>query len=119
MSWATSKDYIKLVGQKLGWDHVPPGTRKSTYALPEYQQVAGGFAQLTLDSIANADVNHPTVDPVPYTGVQYVDIPEFAELGTQVSQQIASAIVGTTTVDQALQRSQGFAADVGKKYQKK
>jgi sorbitol/mannitol transport system substrate-binding protein len=53
---------------------------------------------------------------VPYTGVQYVDIPEFAELGTQVSQQIASAIVGTTTVDQALQRSQALAADVGKKY---
>jgi sorbitol/mannitol transport system substrate-binding protein len=78
--------------------------------------VAGGFAQLTLDSIANADVNHPTVDPVPYTGVQYVDIPEFAELGTQVSQQIAAAIVGTITVDQALQRSQAFAADVGKKY---
>jgi len=119
MSWATSKDYIKLVGQKLGWDHVPPGTRKSTYALSEYQQVAGGFAQLTLDSIANADVNHPTVDPVPYTGVQYVGIPEFTELGTQVSQQIAAAIVGTTTVEQALQRSQVFAADVGKKYQKK
>ena len=76
--------------------------------------MAGGFAQLTLDSIANADVNHPTVDPVPYTGIQYVDIPEFQALGDQVSQQIAAAIAGTATVDQALQRSQQFAADVAK-----
>ena len=117
INWATSKSYIKLVASKLGWNHVPPGTRKSTYALPQYQAVAGGFAQITLDSIANADVNHPTVEPVPYTGVQYVDIPEFEELGTQVSQQIAAAIAGTATVDQALQRSQQLAAAVGKKYQ--
>ena len=115
-SWATSQDYIKLVGNKLGWNHVPPGTRTSTYQLPDYQKVAGGFAQLTLDSIAHADVDHPTVDPVPYTGIQYVDIPEFQELGTQVSQQIAAAIAGTSTVDNALQQAQQLADAVGKKY---
>jgi sorbitol/mannitol transport system substrate-binding protein len=56
------------------------------------------------------------VDPVPYTGIQYVDIPEFQELGTQVSQQIAAAIAGTTSVDQALQQAQQLADAVGKKY---
>ena len=116
MSWATSKSYIKLVGTKLGWNHVPPGTRQSTYALSQYKQVASAFAPITLESIAQADVNHPTVDPVPYTGIQYVDIPEFQALGDQVSQQIAAAIAGTATVDQALQRSQQFAADVAKHY---
>ena len=55
---------------------------------------------------------------MPYTGVQYVDIPEFQELGTQVSQQIAAAIVGTSTVDAALQRAQQFAQDVGQKHKK-
>ncbi len=118
MSWATSKDYIKLVGTTLGWNHVPPGTRKSTYDLPDYKNVASAFADTTLESIDKADVNHPTVDPVPYTGVQYVDIPEFQNLGDQVSQQIAAAIVGTDTVDQALQRSQQFALDVAKNYKK-
>ncbi len=118
MSWATSKDYIKLVGSKLGWNHVPPGTRTSTYQLSDYQNVAGSFAKITLDSIDKADVNHPTVDPVPYTGVQYVDIPEFQELGTQVSQQIAAALAGTATVDQALQQSQQLADAVGKNYRK-
>src|SRR5438477_11247004 len=115
--WATSKEYIKLVGQKLGWAHVPPGTRTSTYALPEYQQAAGGFAQVTLDSIAHADVNHPTVDPVPYIGVQYVDIDEFQQLGDQVSQEFAKVIAGNQTVDQALVKAQALAAAVGKTYQ--
>jgi sorbitol/mannitol transport system substrate-binding protein len=117
-SWATSKDYIKLVGTKLGWSHVPPGTRTSTYQLAEYRKVAGGFADITLDSISKADVNHPTVDPVPYTGVQYVGIPEFQELGTQVSQQFAAVLAGSATIDQALAYSQQLAEAVGKKYRK-
>jgi len=115
-SWATSQDYIKLVGSKLGCNHVPPGTRTSTYQIPDYQKVAGSFAQLTLDSITHADVDHPTVDPVPYTGIQYVDIVEFQELGTQVSQFIAAAIAGTSTVDSALQQAQQLADAVGKKH---
>src|SRR5438309_4410278 len=115
--WATSKDYIKLVGSKLGWAHVPPGTRTSTYSLPEYQSAAGAFAQVTLDSIAHADVTHPTVQPVPYVGVQYVDIDEFQQLGDQVSQEFAKVIAGGQTVDQAIARAQLLATAVGKKYQ--
>ena len=36
--WATSKDYVKLVGKEAGWGSVPTGTRKSTYATPEFQK---------------------------------------------------------------------------------
>jgi len=115
--WATNKEYIKLVGQKLGWAHVPPGTRTSTYSIPEYQQAAGAFAQVTLDSIAHADVTHPTVQPVPYVGVQYVDIDEFQQLGDQVSQEFAKVIAGGQTVDQAIAKAQSLATAVGKKYQ--
>src|ERR1700735_2995097 len=32
VSWATSKQYDALVGQKYGWAAVPPGTRTSLYA---------------------------------------------------------------------------------------
>ncbi|TMD16230.1 MAG: sugar ABC transporter substrate-binding protein [Chloroflexi bacterium] len=115
--WATNKDYIKLVGQKLGWAHVPPGTRTSTYSIPEYQQAAGAFAQVTVDSIAHADVTKPTVQPVPYVGVQYVDIDEFQQLGDQVSQEFAKVIAGGQTVDQAIAKAQSLATAVGKKYQ--
>src|ERR1700682_5316069 len=117
IDWATNKDYIKLVGTKLGWAHVPPGTRTSTYSIPEYQAAAGAFAAVTLDSIAHADVTHSTVDAVPYIGVQYVDIPEFQQLGDQVSQEFAKVIAGGQTVDQALQKAQVLAAAVGKVYQ--
>src|SRR6266566_1459761 len=115
--WATSKDYAKLVGTKLGWARVSPGTRTSTYAIPEYKAAAGAFAQVTLDSIAHADVTHATVDPVPYIGVQYVDIDEFQQLGDQVSQEFAKVIAGNETVDQALQKAQALATVVGKVYQ--
>ncbi len=115
--WATNKDYAKLVGTKLGWGRVSPGTGTSTYAIPEYQAAAGAFAQVTLDSIAHADVTHPTVDPVPYIGVQYVDIDEFQQLGDQVSQEFAKVIAGGQTVDQALVKAQALATAVGKVYQ--
>ncbi len=116
-NWATNKDYTKLVGTKLGWARVSPGTRTSTYAIPEYKAAAGAFAQVTLDSIAHADVNHPTVDSVPYVGVQYVDIDEFQQLGDQVSQEFAKVITGGQTVDQALAKAQTLAQAVGKIYQ--
>src|SRR6266849_3539904 len=115
--WATSKAYAQLVGTKLGWARVSPGTRTSTYSIPEYKAAAGAFAQVTLDSIAHADVTHPTVDPVPYVGVQYVDITEFQQLGDQVSQEFAKVIAGNETVDQALQKAQALATVVGKVYQ--
>jgi len=112
--WATNKAYIQLVGTKLGWQHVSPGTRPSTYDLPAYKAAAGAFADVTLQSIAHADVTHPTVDPVPYIGVQYVDIDEFQQLGDQVSQEFAKVLAGGETVDQALAKAQALATAVGK-----
>jgi sorbitol/mannitol transport system substrate-binding protein len=105
IQWATSRDYVQLVAKSDGWAAVPPGTRKSTYDQPEYRKAAP-FAELTLKAILAADPTHPTAKPVPYTGVQYVAIPEFQSLGTQVGQTIAAALVGKTTVDQALKSSQ-------------
>src|SRR6266849_2446265 len=115
--WATSKAYAQLVGTKLGWARVSPGTRTSTYSIPEYKAAAGAFAQVTLDSIAHADVTHATVDPVPYIGIQYVDITEFQQLGDNISQEFAKVIAGNETVDQALQKAQALATVVGKVYQ--
>jgi len=109
ISWVTSEDYIKLAGEEAGWDSIPPGSRASTYEIPEYLEAADRYAELTVASIEAADPLQPTVDPVPYTGVQYVQIPEFVEIGDFVSQQIAGAISGTQTVDEALEKSQEYA----------
>jgi sorbitol/mannitol transport system substrate-binding protein len=105
IAWATSKDYLELVASKEGWANVPPGTRTSLYAKPEYQSAAP-FAKMTLDSINAADPTAPTVKPVPYVGVQFVAIPEFQGLGTAVGQQFSAALAGQVTVDQALQNAQ-------------
>ncbi|MXN49374.1 extracellular solute-binding protein [Shinella kummerowiae] len=105
LKWATSKDYVKMVGESEGWVAVPPGTRKSTYALPEYQKAAP-FAETVLQAILSADPSKPTKDPVPYTGVQFVAIPEFQAIGTFVGQQISAALAGQQTVDAALEAAQ-------------
>ena len=89
---------------------MPPGTRTSLYSDPSYQKAASAFADITLQAINATDPEHPTVNPVPYVGVQYVDIPQFESLGLQVGQQIAGAIAGTETVTQALQNSQAYAS---------
>ncbi|HET6159322.1 MAG TPA: sugar ABC transporter substrate-binding protein [Dongiaceae bacterium] len=108
VAWATSKAYLELVASKEGWANVPPGTRTSLYNNAEYQKAAP-FAKMTLDSINSADPMHPTVKPVPYVGVQFVAIPEFQGLGTQVGQLFSAALSGESTVDQALASAQAIA----------
>ena len=110
VSWATSQQYDALVASKYGWAAVPPGTRTSLYNNPNYLSAAKAFAPITIASINGTDPDHPTVNPVPYIGVQYVDIPQFESLGLLVGQQIAGAIAGTETVAQALSASQSDAS---------
>jgi sorbitol/mannitol transport system substrate-binding protein len=117
MAWMTDKEYAKKVGETYGWNRVPPGTRKSTYEIPQYKQAAQAYAQPTLDGIANANQQKTMVNPVPYPGIQFVGIPEFQDLGTRVSQQLSAAIAGQTSVADALAQSQKYAETVGKSYQ--
>jgi polyol transport system substrate-binding protein len=116
ISWATSKDYEKLAGEKLGWSRVPAGKRTSTYSIPEYKESAKAFADVTLGSIEHADPQNPGLQPRPAPGVQFVAIPEFADLGTKVSQEVNAALTGSKTVDQALDNGQKLAEGVAKNY---
>ncbi|WP_083508884.1 ABC transporter substrate-binding protein [Arthrobacter alpinus] len=117
ISWMTNKDYIKLVGEKIGWERVPPGSRKSTYEIPEYAAVAKAYAKPTLDAMYSAKQETSMVNPVPYPGLQFAAIPEFQDLGTRVSQQVSAAIARQKTVDEALKQSQQYAEPVAKSYQ--
>jgi polyol transport system substrate-binding protein len=116
ISWASGKDYEKLVGSTLGWSRVPAGKRASTYQLPEYLEQSKAFAAPTLNAIKNADPLNPGVQPRPAPGIQFVDIPEFPGLGTQVSQYVSSAIAGQLSVKTALERGQSLADDVAERY---
>ena len=105
ITWATSQEYIELVGETQGWTSVPPGTRESTYANEQYTDAAP-FADFVLQAIQDADPTDSTLEPNPYVGVQFVGIPEFQSIGTQVGQTIAAALTGDTTVEQALESAQ-------------
>ncbi len=117
MLWASSKDYEKLVGEELGWSRLPAGKRTSTYSIPEYQKASEAFGEMTLKSIEEADPENPGVQPRPTIGVQFVDIPEFQDLGTKVSQDIAAAIAGRGTVEEALSKGQAQAEKIAQEYQ--
>ncbi len=104
IEWATSKEYIELVASKEGWANVPPGSRTSLYNNPEYAKVP--FAKMTLDSINSADPLNPTVDPVPYQGIQFVAIPEFAGIATATGQEFSAALAGDKSAAEALAAAQ-------------
>lgn len=108
VTWATSKDYINLVGQTNGWATVPTGTRKSTYANADFLKVAR-FAKAEKMAIDSANPNDSTLPKSPYVGVQYAAIPEFQAIGTTVGQQMSAALAGQKTVDEALKASQNVA----------
>ena len=108
ISWATDKAYTELVASKEGWANVPPGTRTSLYKNAEYQKAAP-FAAPTLAAMDAADITKPSVKPVPYTGGQFVAIPEFQSLGTTVGQLFSAVLAGQSSVDDALAQAQTIA----------
>jgi sorbitol/mannitol transport system substrate-binding protein len=107
-TWATSKQYIELAAKDEGWASVPPGTRKSTYARDEYKKAAP-FSDFVLKAIESANPNDSSLKKVPYTGVQFVGIPEFQSFGTVVGQSIAGVVAGQTDVETALKAGNATA----------
>ncbi|MCS3845059.1 sugar ABC transporter substrate-binding protein [Microbacterium sp. AK031] len=90
LSYFGSKDYVKLVGEELGWERAPSATRASTYDVPEYMEAAP-FAQTSLDMVDLAD---PTQHPVetPYDGILFLLLPSYQDFGTQVAKEVSAAI---------------------------
>jgi len=116
ISWASSQQYENLVGQKLGWTKVPAGKRTSLYANPNYSKAAAAFAPATLEALKNANPTNPGVQPRPTVGIQFVDIPEFTDLGDKVTAQLSAVIAGNGSVDDALNQGQTLATQVGSNY---
>ena len=105
INWATSQSYTNLVAEKEGWRNAPPGTRKSLYDNADYQ-AAAPFAAMTLKAVDSANTQKSSVQDIPYTGGQFVAIPEFQGIGTTVGQQFAAALAGQMSADDALAAAQ-------------
>jgi sorbitol/mannitol transport system substrate-binding protein len=115
VSWATSPGYIEAAGDLIsgGWAAIPPGTRTSTYEIPEYQEAAAAFADKTLEAMNAAPIDNPGTTPRPgLPGVQYVGVPEFQDVGNQCTELFSSVIAGQMDSDGALSQCQDIAAAV-------
>lgn len=108
IEWATSREYINLVAQREGWAAVPSGTRESTYAAPAFRQ-ANAHAEVERHAIATANPRDATRNRAPYTGIQFVSIPEFQSIGTAVGLQISLLLEGQGTVEETLKKAQSMA----------
>src|SRR5713101_6001282 len=113
ISWATSAQYIKAAGThtKGGWAAIPPGTRLSTYRIPQYQKAAKAFAATTLAAMKAAPINNPGTTKRPgLPGVQYVGIPQFQDVGNRCTQLFARVIAGSMKDTDALSQCQSIAS---------
>jgi sorbitol/mannitol transport system substrate-binding protein len=117
IAWATGPQYIREAGKRIagGWAAIPPGTRRSTYEIPDYQNAARAFAQPTVDAIEAAPVDNPGTTRRPGNpGVSYVGIPQFQDVGNQCTEQFAALIAGRSSVDSAVANCQAIASRVGR-----
>jgi sorbitol/mannitol transport system substrate-binding protein len=113
ISWATSAQYIKAAGThtKGGWAAIPPGTRLSTYRLPQYKKAAKAFAATTLAAMKAAPISNPGTTKRPgLPGVQYVGIPQFQDVGNRCTQLFSSVIAGSLKDTSALSQCQDIAS---------
>lgn len=103
MLWATSKDYVNLTLElDPSGASTPPASRASTYQHPLYANTP--YAEMTLKTLETIDFTNPTLEPVPYVGLQYVAMPEFADWGTQMTEWLAAYVTDQMTLDEALDR---------------
>lgn len=113
ISWATGPDYIAAAGDLVpgGWASIPPGTRRSTYELPQYQEAAAAFADITLQAMDAAPIDSPGTTPRPgLPGVQYVGVPEFQDVGNRCTEEFSGVIAGRVSIDDALSNCQDIAS---------
>ena len=116
--------WYREAAESQGIGLADPDAREIVYGMPykewqaKYQKEASAFYKQTQDAISSADPKSPGVQPRPTLGIQFVDIPEFTDLGTKVSQEISAAIAGQTTVESALSKGQQLADQVATKYRK-
>jgi sorbitol/mannitol transport system substrate-binding protein len=113
IAWATGPQYLKAAGPlvKGGWAAIPPGTRFSTYRIPQYKKAAKAFAATTLAAMKAAPITNPGTTKRPgLPGVQYVGIPQFQDVGNRCTQLFSAVIAGSMKDTAALSQCQQIAS---------
>jgi polyol transport system substrate-binding protein len=112
IAWATGPQYLKAAGSRVkgGWAAIPPGTRFSTYRIPQYKTAAKAFAATTLAAMKAAPITNPGTTKRPgLPGVQYVGIPQFQDVGNRCTQLFSAVIAGSMKDTTAISQCQQIA----------
>jgi len=113
IAWATGPQYLKAAGSRVkgGWAAIPPGTRFSTYRIPQYKKAAKAFAATTLAAMKAAPITNPGTTKRPgLPGVQYVGIPQFQDVGNRCTQLFSAVIAGSMKSSAAISQCQQIAS---------
>ncbi len=113
IAWATGPQYLKAAGSRVkgGWAAIPPGTRFSTYRIPQYKKAAKAFAGITLAAMKAAPITNPGTTKRPgLPGVQYVGIPQFQDVGNRCTQLFSAVIAGSMKSSAAISQCQQIAS---------
>jgi len=113
IAWATGPQYLRAAGPRVkgGWAAIPPGTRFSTYRIPQYKKAAKAFAATTLAAMKAAPITNPGTTKRPgLPGVQYVGIPQFQDVGNRCTQLFSAVIAGSMKSSAAISQCQQIAA---------
>jgi sorbitol/mannitol transport system substrate-binding protein len=113
IAWATGPQYLKAAGSRVkgGWAAIPPGTRLSTYRIPQYKKAAKAFASITLAAMKAAPITNPGTTKRPgLPGVQYVGIPQFQDVGNRCTQLFSAVIAGSMKDTTAISQCQQIAS---------
>ncbi len=116
IAWATGPQYPKEAGTRIpgGWPAIPPGTRRSTYEIPEYRKATAAFARQTLAAIESAPIDNPGTTKRPgLPGILYVGIPEYQDVANRCTGQFSAVIAGKLPIDSAIANCQSIASRVG------
>lgn len=115
VSWASGKEYEKSVGAELGWTRIPDGKRQSTFEIKEYQEASKAYSEAMLKALEASDPTNCGTYERPAAGCQYLAVPEFAEFGTRVGQEVSAALAGSKTVKEAMETCQQAAETIADK----
>jgi sorbitol/mannitol transport system substrate-binding protein len=117
IAWATGPQYLKAAGPRVkgGWAAIPPGTRFSTYRIPQYKKAAKAFAATTLAAMKAAPITNPGTTKRPgLPGVQFVGIPQFQDVGNRCTQLFSAVIAGSMKSPAAISQCQQIASQAVK-----
>jgi sorbitol/mannitol transport system substrate-binding protein len=114
MKWVTGPDYLPYAAPLMGWGKMPGPARESMYEQGSiYSEFAAPFMSVLQKTLASVDgVNGTHFEDTPYTGNQYIQIPEFQDLGNRCTQEFSGAVVNQQTADEAIEKCQQYAEDV-------